>query len=922
MLRYYMLVNYNTRSNLQFIPLSSSAYEDDIRDHHKQLTMLPPGSRRCKIRPPRRFLGSGNGSSGENSLSDYESSWQVLSNAIKQIQNKNVSSLSYEQLYRKAYMLVLRKFGGRLYDDVGSVIKKHLLERRGWLLSILKKSSTLHSSVNEDFLKALLNEWEEHLQAMQFISDVLMYLNRVYVKEQKRLLIYDLGIQLFKDNVIKQNNNELGDHLIQILVEDIKKSRMGEYIDTKIHIKKIINMLELLLETDSTTADLQYGDNYYQAYFEPALLKSSEDIYHSLAQDFSSMAIGTKYIYSVNRFIKDEESRIDYYLPSSTHQKLIDIMNNILIRDRIDSIMTLPYEQEGLSFWLNPLVLNLFDQIGESDGPTYNNELNILYNLVGRIEEEHSTLKLRLKENIIQQGKKLPSTISGVLKSLESVVNKSSNAGGASYATIWVETIIKYQSRFSDIVKDCFKGDNSMGQCITLAIREFINSPTPSIERKLRSATLSNAPELLSIYIDQKIKQFTKQSALNSKISALANDDGGALGDSIDSFIDKAIIFLRFIKDKDAFEAHYANHFAKRYLNSKGKQAPHLGGRSDVDIEELMIKKLGEELGTTSLDKIIKMNKDMRQSKDLTAEWKTFSKGLGGDLIDLELKICNVSDWPKSMTKDYKKFSSDEDELVGFIWPRHLRDTIKPFEEFWHSAKKNENKTLYWCPKFGSMEMKITYPSRTYDITMSTYAGIIMLLFAPQSKDIHGNYVSAFDENRELSYAEIKELTGIPEVDLKRHLQSIAVAPKLRLLVKIPMTKEVNETDVFRLNNKFKAPSTKVKVLTVSASSSNASKESSSAQPGQKSDVKNEDQEEVSVAIREGRKIELNAAIVRIMKSRRSVNHNELITEIIKQLTNRFQPLTILMKQRIEDLIEKEYMRRDSDDRNVYHYIA
>ena len=59
-----------------------------------------------------------------------------------------------------------------------------------------------------------------------------------------------------------------------------------------------------------------------------------------------------------------------------------------------------------------------------------------------------------------------------------------------------------------------------------------------------------------------------------------------------------------------------------------------------------------------------------------------------------------------------------------------------------------------------------------------------------------------------------------------------------------------------------------------------------------------------------------------ILKSRQSIKHNDLIEELLKQLSNRFQPLIILIKQRIEDLIDKEYLKRDTDDRNLYHYIA
>lgn len=66
----------------------------------------------------------------------------------------------------------------------------------------------------------------------------------------------------------------------------------------------------------------------------------------------------------------------------------------------------------------------------------------------------------------------------------------------------------------------------------------------------------------------------------------------------------------------------------------------------------------------------------------------------------------------------------------------------------------------------------------------------------------------------------------------------------------------------------------------------------------------------------------MNAAVVRIMKSRQTVSHNELVAELVKQLHGRFQPLTVLIKQRIEDLIEKEYLKRDSEQIGVYHYIA
>ena len=68
------------------------------------------------------------------------------------------------------------------------------------------------------------------------------------------------------------------------------------------------------------------------------------------------------------------------------------------------------------------------------------------------------------------------------------------------------------------------------------------------------------------------------------------------------------------------------------------------------------------------------------------------------------------------------------------------------------------------------------------------------------------------------------------------------------------------------------------------------------------------------------RKYLVDAAIVRTMKARRTVAHTDLVGDVIRIV--RF-PLDIdLMKQRIDHLIEGEYMRRDENNYAVYHYIA
>lgn len=52
--------------------------------------------------------------------------WTMLKNAIQEIQKKNNSGLSFEELYRNAYTMVLHKHGERLYTGLREVVADHL----------------------------------------------------------------------------------------------------------------------------------------------------------------------------------------------------------------------------------------------------------------------------------------------------------------------------------------------------------------------------------------------------------------------------------------------------------------------------------------------------------------------------------------------------------------------------------------------------------------------------------------------------------------------------------------------------------------------------------------------------------------------------------------------------------------------------
>jgi len=81
-------------------------------------------------------------------------------------------------------------------------------------------------------------------------------------------------------------------------------------------------------------------------------------------------------------------------------------------------------------------------------------------------------------------------------------------------------------------------------------------------------------------------------------------------------------------------------------------------------------------------------------------------------------------------------------------------------------------------------------------------------------------------------------------------------------------------------------------------------------------------QQETQKKIEEDRKHMIEAAVVRIMKARKTMQHAQLVVEVTKQLQSRFRPNPLFIKKRIESLIDREYLERSQQDRKTYNYLA
>lgn len=70
------------------------------------------------------------------------------------------------------------------------------------------------------------------------------------------------------------------------------------------------------------------------------------------------------------------------------------------------------------------------------------------------------------------------------------------------------------------------------------------------------------------------------------------------------------------------------------------------------------------------------------------------------------------------------------------------------------------------------------------------------------------------------------------------------------------------------------------------------------------------------------RRYAVDAAIVRTMKSRKVLQHQQLTMEVVQQLSRMFKADFKLIKKRIEDLMSRDYLERDKDNPNLLRYLA
>merc|ERR1719471_1063376 len=327
-----------------------------------------------------------------------------------------------------------------------------------------------------------------------------------------------------------------------------------------------------------------------------------------------------------------------------------------------------------------------------------------------------------------------------------------------------------------------------------------------------------------------------------------------------------------YIRDKDVFEREYQLYLSHRLLNSTSA--------SDA-MEQKMIGLLKAECGYHWAQKLEDMFKDMQTSKEVMKEFMRHNRKHFD--FDITVNICEYGKWPESVDQKKLNAISPPGEL------QNLSDHLKNFYENKHAGRKF---FVRWDKGSGEALVTFNRKAKTEKILLfkSTYQIMCMLMF--NSKNSSGKPIWRFSE--------IHQQLGIPEEELKTALLPF-IHPKLQVLQKKPGGKKIEANHMFRLNGKFTNNAKRIPIPVFKV-------QKKAAEP------------KVPAEIAQQRRHQMDAAILRIMKARRTFTVVELLGEVIQQLQARFQPDPKQIKKRIEVLISQDYLERDEDDRNTLIY--
>ncbi|KAG8067204.1 hypothetical protein GUJ93_ZPchr0005g15249 [Zizania palustris] len=432
----------------------------------------------------------------------------------------------------------------------------------------------------------------------QFSSEdyIMLYTTIYNMCTQKRSRdysqqLYDKYRESFEEYITSVIYHEMKGQVKGAVIALIDKEREGEQIDQAL----LKNVLDIFVEIGLGSME------YYENDFEDSLslFKDTADYYSVKAQSWILEDSCPDYMIKAEECLKKEKEQLGHYLHISTKQKLLEIVQNVLLAQYATPL--LEKEHSGC--------FALLRDDKEED-------LSRMYRLFSKINRGLEPIANMFKTHVTNEVTTL------VKQAEDSASNKKPEkkdlVGMQEQAFVW--KIIKLHDKYATYVTECFQGHTLFHMALKQAFEVFCN----------KGVSGSSSAELLASFCDNILKK-----GCSEKLSDEAIEDA----------LEKVVRMLAYICDKDLFAEFYRKKLARRLLFDKSANDEH---------ERSILTKLKQHCGGQFTSKMEGMVTDITVARDHQTTFEEFvvaHQELNPG-IDLAVTVLTAGFWPSYKTFD------------------------------------------------------------------------------------------------------------------------------------------------------------------------------------------------------------------------------------------------------------------------------
>lgn len=778
-----------------------------------------------------------------------------------------VSNQDYAAIYTMVYTMCTQRspynFSQDLYQLYGDSIVRYVHS------TVLP---SLESKRGSDLLEELLRRWDNHRTLVKWLQKFFAYLDRYYVKMYMEAPLVKRGIAIFKDHVFEKVKQP-----VSAAIEDaIRRQREGESLDEE-SVAQLVCMYIGLDPEDE-------GLGLYQRELEDLLLASTKQFYDRKAMEWIATSTFAEYLGFAEAALEAEARRCERYLHSSSSSKLLGVVVRSTLQQHQQELLE---KDTAIPFLL----------AGER-----RTELRMAHRLFALVDGAVEALAKQFKTYISACGEKL---VQQRLESLRETQQMRAQGSTSSSSNVvlsqqqqrqqdivaehrFVESVLELHDKFKSITLDCFRAQQRVSQ-------ESAGSsarPTPQADSLFQKAL----KEAFETFVNAQSLQPPFAQILASFCDRILRKAGGErMGDDeIEECLMKVVEIFNYVTDKDLFAEQYRTQLGRRLLHETS---------ASLELERLLIAKLRLKCGAHFTAKVEGMVNDLQVASGLM---QSFQQQQQEERRKKQSEQQQESQAPETVDRvqDPSTASSTaETVMIGDVefsvqalstahWPSYpapdlrlpaeLTQCISAFENFYTS--QTQHRKLTWVNSLGTALVAAQLQKRQ-DLICNTMQATLLLRFNRQQGD-----GSCSQGDPIVSVQQLMEDLRLDELTVKKLLGSLMLG-RFKILKK-------TENGMFQVNESFSCLHRKIKLPT----------------PVQ-------EETQCRARVEEDRSITVDAAIVRIMKTRKSLTHQQLVGEVMAQL-HFFQPPPKLLKERIQDLIAREFLERDKDKPTQYNYVA